>query len=114
MKHNNEVFVQSSCSHPSHRPHPSSLPHPSPLPKGEGTPSSSFGGGLKRGSERAYNESLSPYGILLIAILFIASVGLACNTPVNDGSSETQIALNVQTTQLVLQNTQNSQNAQNA
>ena len=52
-----------------------------------------------------------PYGlpplIILIGLVFATSVSLACNAPTNDGELEaTQIALNVQATQLSYEDNQ--------
>ncbi len=49
---------------------------------------------------------LAPFKVLSFAILFVLLIGLACNTPTNESSNQTQVALNVQATQLSQSKTQ--------
>ncbi|MBG7609633.1 MAG: hypothetical protein IZT55_02080 [Anaerolineae bacterium] len=42
----------------------------------------------------------APYIVICIAVLFVVSVGLACNSPQPEYNKQTEIALNVQATQL--------------
>jgi len=60
-----------------------------------------------------------PLVIILLGLLLVTCISLACNAPANDGNlKDTQIALNVQATQLVLQEhqaeTQSAVDAQTA
>ncbi|MEA3350583.1 MAG: ABC transporter substrate-binding protein [Chloroflexota bacterium] len=74
MKNKNPLIVinQSSC------------PHPNPLPKGEGTASSTFGGGLRWGSER----------LILISLLIAFTLLLtACNSSAESTSPEEVIEI---------------------
>jgi len=51
----------------------------------------------------------TPMLVLVIAIVFIVSVGLACNAPADESLVQTQVALNVQTTLLAQQAEQSPQ-----
>jgi hypothetical protein len=58
-------------------------------------------------TDQSYQQArLAPYIIISLAILFIISVGLACNSPQPETNKQTEIALNVQATQLAYAETQ--------
>ncbi len=58
-------------------------------------------------TDQSYQQArLAPYIIISLAILFIVSVGLACNSPQPETNKQTEIALNVQATQLAYAETQ--------
>jgi hypothetical protein len=58
-------------------------------------------------TDQSYQQArLAPYIIISLAILFIVSVGLACNSPQPENNKQTEIALNVQSTRLAYAETQ--------
>jgi len=60
-------------------------------------------------TDQSYQRArLAPYIIISLAILFIVSVGLACNSPQPETNKQTEIALNVQATQLAYAETQSA------
>ncbi|MBM3145364.1 MAG: hypothetical protein FJ010_10405 [Chloroflexi bacterium] len=64
---------------------------------------------MKSKSRHSRHARFIPFGILLIAILFVLLIGLACNTPTTESSNQTQVSLNVQATQLSQGETQTAQ-----
>ncbi len=56
----------------------------------------------------------APMLVLMIAIVFVVSVGLACNAPADESLAQTQVAINVQTTLLAQQAEQSQQLTQAA
>lgn len=59
--------------------------------------------------QKLHLKQFSPLGMLLAVILFVLSVGLACNTPVTQNQNQTKIAINVQATKLSQGHTQTAQ-----
>jgi hypothetical protein len=58
-------------------------------------------------TDQSYQRAtLAPYITISLAILFIVSVGLACNSPQPENNKQTEIALNVQATQLAFAESQ--------
>ncbi|MBC8503559.1 MAG: hypothetical protein H8D34_01790, partial [Chloroflexi bacterium] len=57
----------------------------------------------------AQRNLFAPFRALFLALAFILIVGLACNTPSTESSNQTQIALNVQATQLAQNKTQTAE-----
>ena len=55
--------------------------------------------------KRFIAENFSPFRVILIGLSFILFVGLACNTPSTESSNNTQIAINVQATQIAKDST---------
>ena len=53
----------------------------------------------------AQSANLRPLFVITLGVLFVAGVSLACNAPTNDNQAlqDTQIALNVQSTQIAIQ-----------
>jgi hypothetical protein len=66
----------------------------------------------KMRNHRSVSPHYVPVAVLLIALLLVTAVSLACNAPADSSQSlqETQMALNVQGTQLALQATAQSEN----
>ena len=56
----------------------------------------------------------APILVLMIAIVFVVSVGLACNAPADESLDQTQVAINVQATVLAQQTEQSQQLTQAA
>jgi len=49
---------------------------------------------------------LAPFTFILIAVLFVLTVGLACNSPQSEGPNQTEIALNFRATRISLSETE--------
>ncbi len=58
-------------------------------------------------TDQSYRRGRSaPYIVIGMAVLFVVSIGLACNSPQPENNKQTEIALNVQATQLAYAATQ--------
>ncbi len=61
---------------------------------------------VRRSQQRPFWNSIR---VLIVAVAFIVFIGLACNTPDSESANKTQIALNVQATQLAQSKTQTAE-----
>jgi len=52
-----------------------------------------------------HQNKVKPFVIIIIAILFVSMIGLACKMPTSEGTNGTQVALDVQSTQLAQRET---------
>lgn len=55
---------------------------------------------MKKTIVHNHSKKVFPFRVILVGLAFILFVGLACNTPSTESSNATQIAINVQATQL--------------